>query len=213
MLCIRNYKKAYEGHTVLQIENLQLADGLYWLKGENGSGKTTFLKSLAGLIPFEGVLEVHGINLRKQRRKYTQIVTFAEAEPVYPSFLTGFELLQFYLQTKGGNEKDARQIAEVFDMTSYLNNKVDTYSSGMLKKLSLLLAFTGAPRLILLDEPLITLDVKAVETLQHLILAAHANGVSFLISSHQELTLKEPCQRLRIHQKTIEQDLYAAGVE
>lgn len=206
MLRIQHYRKAYEGLEILQIESLHLPQGIYWLKGENGSGKTTLLKSIAGLIPFQGDIEVQGISLRTQRRQYTQRVSFAEAEPVFPSFLTGSELLRFFLQTKGGTEKAVRPMAEALGVTAYLPNQVATYSSGMLKKLSLLLAFAGIPQLILLDEPLITLDGKAVDTLREFISLGFANGASFLISSHQELELKEPCPQLRVHQKTLQSE-------
>ena len=206
MLRIQHYRKAYEGTEILQIENLHLPQGIYWLKGENGSGKTTLLKSIAGLIPFEGAIDVHGIDLRRQRKQYTQHVSFAEAEPVFPSFLTGSELLRFYLQTKVGDEKVLQPMAEALGVTAFLSGKLATYSSGMLKKLSLLLAFAGKPHLVLLDEPLITLDVKAVDTLREFVSLGLGKGMSFLISSHQELELKESCRQLRIHQKTLQRE-------
>ncbi len=195
---------------VLQIENLQLKAGIYWLKGENGTGKTTLLKSIAGLIPFDGNIEVDGLLLRKQRRLYTQAVSFAEAEPVYPLFLTGDELLQFYLDTKGGDKKESKSIAENLGIAPFLKNKTGTYSSGMMKKLSLLLCFTGTPKLLLLDEPFVTLDVAAVAVLRTLISERSINS-SFLISTHQELQLAVPHQTLRIHQQTIQQEPYVAG--
>lgn len=210
MLRILNYKKAYGSAPVLQIENLQLPSGIYWLKGENGAGKTTLLKSIAGLIPFDGTIEVDGISLRRQRMLYTKSVSFAEAEPVYPSFLTGTDLLRFYLRAKGGNEARIDEMAKAFG-TTYLSNKIVTYSSGMLKKLSLLLAFVGEPKLVLLDEPFITLDAKAVETLQQYIYFAGNNGVTFLLSSHQEFALEAGFDVLRIHHQTIQRETHAVG--
>lgn len=211
MLRISSYKKAYGPATVLQIDNLVLPPGIYWLKGENGSGKTTLFKSIAGLVPFDGAIEVSGVHIRKQRTQYTRLVSFAEAEPVYPSFLTGTELLQFYQQTKGGDKRNMLALAEAFGMNAYLQNEVATYSSGMLKKLSLVLAFTGNAKLILLDEPFVTLDVEAVDVLQHVLSEKSRNGLSFLISSHQELSLTVPCQSLRIHHHTIQEETHAAG--
>jgi len=211
MLSIHQYKKSYSGRTILQIDSLQLSPGIYWLRAENGAGKTTLFRSIAGLIPFEGNIEANGIRLRQQRKAYTTIVSFAEAEPVYPGFLSGSELLQFYLQTKGGDAKKMQYLAKCLMVESYLPCQVATYSSGMLKKLSLLLAFTGKPVWILLDEPFITLDTEAVEALQVVITQQHHSGVSFLISSHQELALKTPYHSLQIRQQTIHQQPYVAG--
>lgn len=208
MLHLFNYKKAYGGPPVLQIEDLRLKAGIYWLKGENGAGKTTLLKSIAGLIPLEGDVEVDGINLRKQRQAYTTAVSFAEAEPVYPAFLTGEGLLQFYLQTKGGEESRSLAVAEALGIAPFLKQKVATYSSGMMKKLSLVLCFTGKPTLLLLDEPFITLDVAAVDTLRQLITAASA---SFIISSHQELALAKPFTTLRILHQTLQPEGNESG--
>jgi len=211
MLGLHQYKKNYSGRTILQVDHLQLSPGIYWVKGENGAGKTTLFKSIAGLIPFEGRIEVNGISLRKQRSAYTKIVSFAEAEPVYPGFLSGSELLNFYKQTKGGKTPAMQALAKSLSVEGYLPNKVATYSSGMLKKLSLLLAFTGKPAWILLDEPFITLDVDAVAALHTIIMQQHRQGVSFLISSHQALALHEPYRCLHVHQQTIHPEPYVAG--
>lgn len=211
MLRLRQYKKAYGPEPVLEIKDLELAAGVYWLKGENGAGKTTLLKSIAGLIPFEGEIDVAGFSLRRQRRLYTKAVSFAEAEPVFPAFLSANELVQFYLQTKGGDAIQTAQMARAFHLDSYLSNQVGTYSSGMLKKLSLILAFTGTPKLILLDEPFVTLDVEAVAFLREMISGSSHQGVSFLISSHQELSLAVSYKTLHLHHKKIEQEVYVAG--
>ena len=96
-------------------------------------------------------------------------------------------------------------------MQSYLKNKLNTYSSGMLKKLSLLVAFVGDPKLVLLDEPFITLDTDAVSALDQIIANCYQNGVSFLISSHQALQLELPFHTLTIHQKNIEQEKHAVA--
>ncbi|HTE24545.1 ATP-binding cassette domain-containing protein, partial [Flavitalea sp.] len=61
MLIFQNFKKAYNRETVIGIENLFLDSGVYWIKGENGTGKSTLLKSIAGLIPFEGQISLAGV--------------------------------------------------------------------------------------------------------------------------------------------------------
>lgn len=187
LLHLSNYQKSYDhgSATVLQIAQMNLPKGLYWLKGENGSGKTTFLKSVAGLIPFQGNISVEGTDLRKQRTHYRHIVNWAEAEPVYPDFLTGNDLIAFYQSAKGESTGTLKSLVFRLGVEKFLHQKTGSYSTGMTKKLSLVLAFMGQPKLILLDEPLITLDTQTVPIIGQLIREQHQNGVSFLISSHQ----------------------------
>lgn len=187
MLTISNYLKQYPGceAPVLTIPQLEIPGGIYWIKGENGSGKTSLIKSIAGLIPFKGGIEVNGLNIRTNRMGYTKIVNYAEAEPQYPGFLTGKELLDFYHAAKGGELPLA--LMKALGLEKFINSKTSVYSSGMMKKLSLVLGFTGNPALILLDEPLIALDVAAVEVLQQAITTYSQKAVSFLITSHQPM--------------------------
>lgn len=146
------------------------------------------LKSIGGFLFFKGQILLDGISLKKQGVIYRQRVNFADAEPMYPEFLTGWEMIKMFKQAKGGPENQEDQLVESMHMGSYLGNPIGTYSSGMLKKLSLVLAFLGNPRLILLDEPLITIDVASLEILYQWIADRYkAAGVTFLLSSHQPL--------------------------
>ncbi|MBL0359143.1 MAG: ATP-binding cassette domain-containing protein [Chitinophagaceae bacterium] len=187
MLIISNYQKQYPGTDtpVLSITKLELAAGCYWIKGENGSGKTSLIKSIAGLLPCTGEIAVNGLNIRNNRMGYTKIVYYAEAEPQYPGFLTGKELMDFYFATKKGHLP--HKLIKGLGVDQFMNSKTAVYSSGMMKKLSLVLGFTGNPALILLDEPLIALDAAAVDTLQHTITAYCNQGISFIVTSHQPL--------------------------
>jgi len=90
-------------------------------------------------------------------------------------------------------------------MGGYISRPVSTYLSGMLKKLSLLLAFMGTPQFILLDEPLITIDAAALTVLYQWIADHHKQyGTSFLLSSHQILDVEVlPAQVLHIENQTL----------
>lgn len=185
MLTITNFQKKYPASLapVLSISHCKIENGIYWIKGANGSGKTSLLKSIAGLIPFEGSIEVDGCDINDNRMAYLQKVNYAEAEPQYPPFLSGKDLIDFYRSTKKGNFPEA--LLNSLGVEKFMQQKTSTYSSGMLKKLSLVLAFIGNPTLVLLDEPLIALDVAAVDVLQSAISQYHRAGVSFIITSHQ----------------------------
>jgi ABC-2 type transport system ATP-binding protein len=186
MLSLSNFRKYYGDHLALSIDALQFQSGAYWVKGENGAGKTTFFKSLAGLLPCQGTVQFDdGTSLHAHPVAYRRRVHYAEAEPLYPGFLTGKDLLRFVGKARQATAGQEQELVDAFAIGGYYETPCETYSSGMMKKLSLALAFLGLPAVILLDEPLITLDERARNMLFGRIRAAAALGVTFLISSHQ----------------------------
>jgi ABC-2 type transport system ATP-binding protein len=158
MLQLTDIKKTYGPRIILQIPQLTIPTGAWWLKGNNGSGKTTLMKIIGGINPFEGTVLLNEVDLVKNPIAYRQQVSFAEAEPVFPGFVTGWDLIRFVQNTRKEKEESVQALVDYFGVGSFLEYTVGTYSSGMTKKLSLLLAFIGNTKLILLDEPLITLE-------------------------------------------------------
>lgn len=188
VITLKDVRKAYQGNPVLEVPFLEVPAGIHWLQGQNGAGKTTCMKVIAGLIPFSGEILLQGdISNKTNPVALRKAINYAEAEPLYPAYLTGNDLLALYINTKGGDKDWIQELVYKLGVHAYINFPVSSYSSGMLKKLSLLLAFTGTPQLILLDEPLITIDTAAVETLYSLIREKTAQGASFIITSHQPL--------------------------
>jgi ABC-2 type transport system ATP-binding protein len=189
MLHLSEVRKLYSGQLILTIPSLSLDGGIFWIQGGNGSGKTTLLKMIAGLLPFEGTIQLNGtLDIRKNPVDYRRYVNYAEAEPLFPSFLTGFDLIHLFQKTKRAEENDVVDLIDAFNIRSYLSNPIGTYSSGMVKKLSLVLAFIGKPKIILLDEPLVTLEDHSIPVLFALINAyLRERMVTFLITSHQLL--------------------------
>jgi ABC-2 type transport system ATP-binding protein len=188
MLQFDRVYKTYNQQPVLDISHLKLERNIYWLKGINGSGKTTLLGMLAGLIPFQGDVQLNGINIHHDPVSYRSLVNFAEAEPLYPDFITGHELVCFYQEIRKAATVQIDMLINLFKMHHFLRSPIGTYSSGMVKRLSLLLAFIGKPSLLLLDEPLATLDEGSVHVLPELINAYHKEfKTGIIFSSHQTI--------------------------
>lgn len=186
MLKISRYKKYYGRHLALQTDELFIPEGIHWFKGSNGAGKSTLFKSVAGLIPFKGEVLFNRLDIRKEAVAYRRCVNYAEAEPLFPSFLSGKEIIEFAAKAKKAPAGQQERLIQQLKMESYIGSKTGSYSSGMLKKVSLAMAFLGKPGLIILDEPLITIDKEAAATILLLIREYALEGTSFLLSSHQD---------------------------
>ncbi len=190
MLTVTNLTKAYEGKTVLTVPKLTIPPGIHYFRGSNGSGKTTFLRIIAGLLPFTGtVLLDNTYDSQRQPVDYRLRVNYAEAEPVYPDFLTARDLTSFVARAKRAPPGQVDQLADLLGVTAFWTQPIRTYSSGMLKKLSLLLAWLGQPQLVLLDEPLTTLDVETAARLFDFVREQIRQSVSVWLTSHQDVAL------------------------
>ncbi len=210
MLSVESFSKSYSGNKILDISSMKIPKGLHWIKGVNGSGKSTFFRSIAGIIPFEGDILWDGFSVKNHEVEYRMRVNISEAEPLYPDFLSGYEVLRFIAEAKKAYKGQLEGLADVFNVGHYWKNASGTYSSGMLKKISLISAFLGNPELVILDEPLITIDTYTKEQLFRLIKESNISySVSFLISSHQEAGLDELGIRnvYRVENQTMVQDV------
>lgn len=205
MLVIQTLSKKYSSHIILNVPELTIPAGTFWIEGGNGSGKTTLLKIIAGICPFHGSVGLNKTDLKKSPVAYRKQISYAEAEPQFPPALTGKELIQFFDNIRKANHDQVNALVNQFNIGSFINQPVGGYSSGMIKKLSLLLAFIGDPKLILLDEPLITLDANFIPLLLDEIKTRQANGTSFLITSHQvfEENMLAFDGKLSVHDHTV----------
>lgn len=185
VLEIDHLSQRYGDREILSIPHFGITHGIYWIQGENGAGKSTLFRTLAGMLPFEGRVRIDGkFDLRKNPVEYRLRLALGEAEPLYPAFLTPADLIAFVAEARQAPQAQCDLLTEAFGI-HYLQNTFGSCSSGMVKKVSLLLAFLGDPSVIILDEPLITIDREARDVLFHLIREYHQNGTTFLLSSHQ----------------------------
>ncbi len=209
MLQFKNFSKRYDGRLIISVPDLTLTSGTYWIRGENGSGKSTLFKSLAGMIPYEGSITLdQTLDIQRHPIECRRRIHFAEAEPVFPGFMTAFDLIQFMATTRGAASGQVDNIVERFGIDRFLRQRCETFSSGMLKKVSLAMAFIGRPEVLILDEPLITLDDQARSALVQLTLDTQRDhNMVTLVSSHQ--TAELPTLAIKTTYRIVDQTLVA----
>lgn len=207
MLSISKFEKKYPSGFEVVIPQLDLPMGIHLLMGGNGSGKSTLLKALAGIHPAKGAIQLEGISLEKQPIEYRKKIGYAEAEPNFPEFLSISDLIEVVAKAKAATLEEIEDLTYRFGTNSFANYPIGGYSSGMLKKTALVLAFLGNPKWIILDEPFTTIDIETQEKLILLIREKASAGTGFLITSHQPKTLEiiQPTSILRMKNGKIEQ--------
>ena len=160
-LIIEDLTKKYGDNLVLNDISFSFESGkIYGLLGRNGSGKTTFFNCLDDLIPFEkGNFYIETDDGKKESLEGN--IGLVLTNPMFPEFLTGYEFIKTYMEINKIDELDA--IEDYFKKVSLTKEEQDKliveYSMGMKNKLQILMCIISKPKIILLDEPLTSIDV------------------------------------------------------
>lgn len=185
MLSLSSFEKKYPSGFEVVIPQLDLPQGIHLILGGNGSGKSTLLKALAGIHPAKGEVLLNGTSLSSQPIEYRRKIGFSGAEPTFPEYLNLQDLIEVVAKAKQSSTSELYELKNLLGVEDFLTYPIGSYSSGMLKKSGLLLAFLGKPELIILDEPFTTIDAQTQAQLVRLICQRAKEGTGFLITSHQ----------------------------
>ena len=192
-LKIKNLTKSYGEKIVLKDIDFTFEEGkIYGLIGRNGAGKTTFFNCLNDDIEIDSgkfiLSDEYGDNNLK-----TDDIGYVIATPTVPEFLTGKEFLTFFLEINKDRIKDQKTIKEYFDLVKISEKDQDKllkeYSHGMKNKMQMLINFIANPKVLLLDEPLTSLDVVVQEEMKHLLKNMKKNHILIFSTHILELAL------------------------
>ena len=187
---LRKISKAYGAVPALRELDLTVPEGcLYGLLGPNGAGKTTAMRILATLLaPDSGSVVVGGVDGLAQPRDVRQLMGYVAQEVAIDKILSGRELLQLQgdLYHLPRNDRDSR-IADLIDrlaMGDWIDRRCGTYSGGMRRRLDLAAGLLHRPRLLVLDEPTVGLDIESRSAIWQLLRQLVEEGTTVLLSSH-----------------------------
>lgn len=198
------FSKQIKDKIVFHKTNFDLEKGsVSILLGKNGTGKTTLIKSIIGAISFEGKISINGFdNHTKQAKDYYSFVpdkyTFPKKIDV-TTFLTYMGFLGGLTMSK--SKEKAIELLEKYKMHEFAKSLPEKMSLGEQKKILLIESLMSNPKLIIMDEPLNSLDFKTRKTIAHIIGKMSKEGTTFLISTHSPETFEKCISKILIISK------------
>jgi ABC-2 type transport system ATP-binding protein len=206
--------KRFEDVTAVDGVSLYVAKGeLFGLLGPNGAGKTTTVNILCGLLkPTNGSVVVNGYDVQKESAKVKELIGVCPQETAVYSYLTGIENIELF-----GNlhvlDKDTLKtrrdmLLEKMGLTHDAKRRVEKYSGGMKRRLSLILALIHDPQIIFLDEPTIGMDPQSRRAVWDFMEYLKREGKTIFLTTHYMEEAEALCDRVGIidHGKLITLD-------
>ena len=192
MLEIKGLKKSFKAKEVLKNLNLSINEGeIVCLLGNNGAGKTTLINCILRMIQADSgsiLLDGRDIFTYKNKEYFSKVNALLESSVNVYDYLTGWQNIEYFsglLNIDSGNEKIKTYIS-LFELEEAIHEAVGTYSRGMRQKLALLIALMSSPKLLLLDEPTLGLDIQSkLSVIQILNTIIKTEKIAVLLTSHQ----------------------------
>jgi len=200
----KDFAHGVRGVKIRAVEDLSLEVGnneIFGLLGPNGSGKTTTIKVMLGLLkPTRGGCEIFGVDSDRVRSRID--VGFLPDAPYFYRFLTGRELVTFFAKICGLDKSEINDrvdaVIEMVDMEDAANRRVGTYSKGMLQRIGLAQALVHDPRLVILDEPTAGVDPIGSADIADIIGELKKRGKTVFLCSHMLSQIEQICDRIAI---------------
>ncbi|NMA90130.1 MAG: ABC transporter ATP-binding protein [Amphibacillus sp.] len=195
MIEIKNVTKTIKDQVILNNISMSVKKGIcVGLIGHNGSGKTMLLKAICGFTKINS----GDIRIDNQpiifSEKYIKNAGIIIEQPSFINYLTGFENLQALANIQKVISKEGILLAlEKVGLSEAKDKKVNQYSLGMKQRLRIAQAIMEHPQILVLDEPFNGLDKKSVQDIQNLLLDCKNNGVTILLTSHDDRQIDFLC--------------------
>lgn len=216
MLEIQHLSKSYGNSTVKAVDDLSIslnAGEIYGFLGSNGAGKSTTIKSLVGIYPFQdGDILINGLSIKTDPLNAKRHIGYVSDNHAVFERLTGREYVNHMANLYNVSMEDAEarcsRLLKIFKLEEAFNRPIKSYSHGMKQKISVIAALVHNPKLWVLDEPLTGLDPQSSYQLKQ-VMKEHAKaGNTVFFSSHILDVVENLCDRCCIIEKGKLQGVY-----
>lgn len=202
MLRLVDVTKRYGTFTAVDGIGLEVPRGeIFGFLGPNGAGKTTTIRMIAGVLqPTAGKILIGGDDLQADPVAAKSRIGYIPDRPYLYEKLSGGEFLRFVAGLWGGDSTDAEERADrlldLFALTEWKDELIETYSHGMRQKLLITSALIHQPQMIVVDEPMVGLDPRSARILKDLLRAFVDQGGTVFLSSHTLEVVEAVCDQI-----------------
>jgi len=199
---VKDLIKNYGAIEAVKGISFSVSDGeIFGLIGPNGAGKTTVLRVVSTLLKISaGSVKIMNLDIEKDADKIRKIISYLPEDAGAYKNLTGRAYLQFianFFDAKQSQEM-VRKGIEIAELGERIDDRVDTYSKGMMRRLLVGRALMINPKLAILDEPTSGLDVINAQEIRKLVKDTAKKGTTILLSSHNMLEVEYLCERIAL---------------
>ena len=205
MIEIKNVSKTYNGKKkVLKNVSFDIDSGeIFAFIGHNGAGKTTMIKSIIGILDFEeGDILIDGKSIRKEPIECKKIMAYVPDNPDLYENMKAIDFINFICDIYDVSESKRREntlkYAKMFEIEDKLNDDIASFSHGMKQKIALIAALSHDPEILIMDEPFVGLDPKAVYDMKEIMRTMAKDGKTIFFSTHILDVAEKLCDRVAI---------------
>ena len=207
MIEIKNVTKKYGNIPAIKNITFDVNDGeIFAFIGHNGAGKTTLIKSIVGIHSFdEGDILINGKSIKDDPVACKKEMAFVPDNPELYEQMKAIDFIDFicdmYEVPQEIREKNIQKYAKMFEIEDKLNDTIDSFSHGMKQKIALISALAHNPKVLIMDEPFVGLDPKAVFDVKEIMNEMVKEGKIIFFSTHILDVAEKLCSRVGIIKK------------
>ncbi|MBR2677904.1 MAG: ABC transporter ATP-binding protein [Bacilli bacterium] len=204
MIEIKNVTKKYGDKKAVDNVSFKVNDGdIFAFIGHNGAGKTTLIKAMVGIHDFdEGDILIDGMSIKDNPVECKRLMAYVPDNPETYEHMKAIDYINFicdmYDVDTGTREKNIKKYAKLFEMEDKLNDTIDSYSHGMKQKIVLISALAHNPKYLIMDEPFVGLDPKAVFDMKEILNEMVKDKKVVFYSTHILDVAEKLCSRVAI---------------
>ena len=204
MIEIKNVTKKYGDKIAIKDLNFDIKDGeIFGFIGHNGAAKTTMIKSLVGILNFDnGDILINNKSIKEDPIACKLEMAYVPDNPDLYENMTAIDFINFvcdmYETEENIRKENIEKYAKMFEIENNLNDDISSFSHGMKQKVALIAALAHNPKVLVMDEPFVGLDPKAVFDMKNIMKQMAKEGKTIFFSTHILDVAEKLCDRVAI---------------